>query len=445
MTKHVCSMVGILVCGVVLALTGGSSGASASSGGVVVRSFPRLAQGSSPGSPGTGAKGSAPARGHNACYAEPGLTVPCPVGALDSATGYIVTNGSDRFAVTITEITRRNGFHVRTTVLGPSEVRQVAFLPSGGADGTAVYLASPSPHRVRVTFDRSNGSHDYLCKVPVNRTINRYRRAQDARCTWTGGYGWIATFQNYSNFPLSFNEWYRGQWHGETIIAPQQTIQLPLQAGGNFWVGAKGPSGHPPINLTVTNYEQATHFNELWVRTGATTHHSQIRVYNPSLVTNISPYVVQIWAAQFGPGSDPGNWKTLEPGRSLVFHPDPGEILHARKEFGLGQVARVTITHAGGGGRERYHLNAGSPSDPCFQTMTTFLPRWSEVTLKNIGHRTATLWATINPCLPAPTIDAVTLPPEHSAQLKLKHAWKILYLTENFQYTTIEATNWREG
>lgn len=256
------------------------------------------------------------------------------------------------YSFKIIESSASDGTLLRTTQFARDGCQVVSFPPN-----TIVTMVNDSPYQreyfTRSTFTWLGQSEDFLCEVRIHDPYFPDDWQNQTKCTWTGLNSWLAKFTNYGDRPVDVSEWYRGARHGRTEVRPGQPIVMPLHAQGEFYVGAGGPPGRP-IKLTVTDYQIANQFKELWVRDSA-----KIQPGDNTVAVNLSPYPVRLsWFL-----NDRWHHAALPPNGRVETPFDIGQIIYGEKNYGNGEVARVVFLNPDDAVGDEYHIKTPPGTD----------------------------------------------------------------------------------
>ena len=264
--------------------------------------------------------------------------------------------GSNPYAFKVVESAASDGTVLRTTAFGGSETHVVSF-PAN----TIVTIANNSPYPrnqdLKVDFTLLGTSDDFLCNVPIHNPYFPDDWRNHTQCTWTGLNSWLALFTNYGDRPVDVNEWYGNARHGRTELLPGKPTVIPLHSRGAFYVGVGGPPG-PAIKVSVTDYQIANEFKEMWVRDRA-----QIQPGDNTIAVNLSPYPIRLsWSLDGVRGE-----RTLLPNERVETPFALGLVITGEKNYGNGEVARVLFLEPGGGGIDaEYHIKVPPGSNALF-------------------------------------------------------------------------------
>jgi hypothetical protein len=226
---------------------------------------------------------------------------------------------------------------------------------SHGSLGTGTTVADP-PRASSVDALGQGGiaaEHSGTCRVPIRNAYNRYDWRAQAKCTLGGDlHSWLVTIDNPSAVPVFVNEWYGLTWHGETPILAGQAKTIPVwgRPGPQLWVGAcwQGPGGPGTCqngvpdqfaSVVFEHWEQADNVSELWIRQQ---NDRLLPLDGKELnAQNRSQFPVQLRVELQVSGV--GDWVTVPPAGVITIPAHRWRLLHGRKEFGTGEVARVLV------------------------------------------------------------------------------------------------------
>lgn len=301
-----------------------------------------------------------------------------------------------------------------------------------------------------------------VCEVPIRDSYNRDDTHDHVQCSGDRDFRpWLVTIRNASDVAVFVNEWYLDGWHGQTTIPARQTKTLPIFALADLWVGACWPGESPGTcqrgtpfrfaTVEILSWVDATHMNELWIRgdweppaQGGSTGDSW------AVVINNSEYPVRLTWPDLGT-NERGEWNyvTVPPdGRTQPI--PPGRGVKGKKDFGNGEVARVTYAATGGGENpDIYHLvvtggrHGAGPEVP----VTWLDGSWCSVHFHNLGPKGVVLMPWIFP----PLIEGgrnLLLPVGHSGRLSFSrgtlHINAFVGSSSDGEFTRVRASDWRK-
>lgn len=300
------------------------------------------------------------------------------------------------------------------------------------------------------------------CRVQIRDHYRKYVWDEHTKCgeEW-GFHDQLVTIRNSGHQPVFVNEWYAGDWHGQTTILPGQTVVMPVFETpfstalfvGACWQGSGGPgtckSGphNRTTNVEIVRWQEIPRGSGansyLLIRDANAIGLSAMRGSSYTAV-NLGDHAVQLHWPELGRD----RWVDL-PLKGRIEKIPPGDM-NGRKDFGSGAVALVDFVPVPRErGEEIYRLVTPSERTgvPPFAHMTFLNGSWCSVHIENLGPARVILQSWIIPLL-KPGGNDLSLEKGATGTLKMNRG--TLLITGHVgtgstgEFTLVKATAWKQ-
>jgi hypothetical protein len=347
--------------------------------------------------------------------------------------------------------------HATSTTSGSSNQQQAG-------NGPGIKVAHPPGPNTGVVPGQKvlAANQSGLCRVNIRDHYNKYLPDDQVKCAgeWDGY--WLVTMRNDSSVPVFVNEWYFGDWHGQTTILPYQTAIVPLFGTpfstalfvGACWTGSGGPgtcqagAANKFANVSIVHWSNVSpdprRAGQLWFR-----EQEGIAVSartGPVVAMNNSPFPIELhWPAL---GRD--IWVTVNPkGHS---GPIPAPDLEGRKAFGNGEVAVVTLAPTGPGEDPEHLYRLITPTYltgvPPYAEMTWLGVSYCSVHLQNLSSHSISLFTWYFPGYLNQSGPGLTLGIGQSGTLTMRSGTALIAghvgTAVAGEFATVKATDWKK-